>query len=112
MTFQLLVTGTNLLSSATILWNGVAIPTPFVRKVRPALLSYDSYSLFEATDRSLFLGNMQTIARAAARDGTPFMSIVQGSRFGTKSAFSIDQSSGTLTPVAGRLIPRGQLRPR
>jgi len=57
----------------------------FIRTVHPALLSYDSYNLFEGNDRSLFLANMQTIARAAARNGIPFMAIVQGSRFGTKA---------------------------
>jgi hypothetical protein len=50
----------------------------FVGTVNPALLSYDSYNLFVNGDRSLFLGNLQTIARAAARAGIPFMSVVQG----------------------------------
>jgi hypothetical protein len=55
----------------------------FVRTVNPALLSYDSYNLFANNDRSLFLGNMQTVARAAAQAGIPFMAIVQGSKFGS-----------------------------
>jgi hypothetical protein len=55
----------------------------FIRTVNPALLSYDSYNLFANNDRSLFLGNMQTVARAAAQAGIPFMAIVQGSKFGS-----------------------------
>ena len=48
------------------------------------MLSYDSYNLFSGNDRSLFLGNLQTVARAAAKAGIPFMTIVQGSQFGSK----------------------------
>jgi hypothetical protein len=41
----------------------------------------------------LFLGNLETIARAAAQAGIPFMTIVQGSRFGMNAR----------TPTAGEL---------
>jgi hypothetical protein len=54
----------------------------FIRTVHPALLSYDSYNLFSGTDRSLFLGNLQTFAQAAVQYRIPFMAIVQGSQFG------------------------------
>jgi hypothetical protein len=56
----------------------------YVRTVQPALLSYDSYNLFAGNDRSLFLGNMQLFARAAAQAGIPFMTIVQGAQIGPK----------------------------
>jgi hypothetical protein len=65
----------------------------FIRTVHPALLSYDSYNLLAGKDRSLFLGNMQTIAQAAAHAGIPFMAIVQGSQFG----------SNMRTPTVGEL---------
>jgi hypothetical protein len=64
--------------------NYAAYLTDFIRSVNPALLSYDSYNLFVDNDRSLFLGNMQTIAGAAAQAGIPFMTVVQGSKFGSK----------------------------
>jgi hypothetical protein len=64
--------------------NYTAYLTDFIRTVNPALLSYDSYNLFVDNDRSLFLGNMQTIAGAAAQAGIPFMTVVQGSKFGSK----------------------------
>jgi len=54
----------------------------FIETVHPALLSFDTYNLFEGNDRALFLGNMQTIARAASQAGIPFMAVVQGARFG------------------------------
>lgn len=50
----------------------------FISEVHPALLSYDSYNLLVGTDRSLFLGNLQTFAQASAQAGIPFMTIVQG----------------------------------
>jgi hypothetical protein len=56
----------------------------YIRTVKPALLSYDSYSLFAGNDRSLFLGNLQLFARAAAQSGIPFMTVVQGAQIGPK----------------------------
>jgi hypothetical protein len=64
--------------------NYAAHLTEFIRIVNPALLSYDSYNLFDNGDRGLFLGNLQVIAQAAAQARIPFMSIVQGSQFGSK----------------------------
>jgi hypothetical protein len=64
--------------------NYAAYVADFIRIVHPAILSYDSYNLFIGNDRSLFLGNLQTIARAAAQAGIPFMTIVQGAQFGPK----------------------------
>jgi len=56
----------------------------YIRTVKPALLSYDSYNLFAGNDKSLFLGNMQLFARAAAQSGVPFMTIVQGAQIGPR----------------------------
>jgi hypothetical protein len=56
----------------------------YIRTVKPALLSYDSYNLFAGNDRSLFLGNLQLYARAAAQAGIPFMTVVQGAQIGPK----------------------------
>jgi hypothetical protein len=53
----------------------------FIATVKPSLLSYNSYNLFEGNDRGLFLSNMQTIAAAAKKTGVPFMPVVQGSAF-------------------------------
>ena len=64
--------------------NYAAYVAEFIRIVHPAILSYDSYNLFIGNDRSLFLGNLQTIARAAGQAGIPFMTIVQGAQFGPK----------------------------
>jgi hypothetical protein len=64
--------------------NYAAYLADFIRTVHPAILSYDSYNLFIDGDRSLFLGNMQIIARAAAQAGIPLMTIVQGAQFGPK----------------------------
>lgn len=74
----------------------------FIRTVRPALLSYDSYNLFANGDRSLFLGNMQRIARAASRAGIPFMTYVQGWQMDPKRhPLTVDELRFlTYTPLA------------
>ena len=59
----------------------------YVAKVRPVLLSFDSYNLkYSESGRALddihFITDTQLFARASVRHGIPFMAIVQGMSIG------------------------------
>ncbi|MEJ2007102.1 MAG: hypothetical protein P8Z30_02930 [Acidobacteriota bacterium] len=75
----------------------------FMKEVRPSLLSYDNYSLFNGEMLSRFFTNLETIRRAALEAGIPFWNVVL-----SNTHFSyMDPTSATLRLQAYSTIAYG-----